>query len=704
MKDHRGAAVRNEMSGIVRGPVVQASSIDQIVFQGERPRYPVPSQLPPAPRSFTNRDRELAALERWLTEDTEDPLLVVVSGSAGVGKTTLALRWLHDIRERFPDGQLYADLGAFAHTGPLGPEEALEWFLLALGTAAENIPPDLRQRAALYRTLTADRAVAVLLDNAFSAAQVRPLLAVSARSVVVVTSRWRLAGLHMDGAQFIYADPMNVPDSVRLLNEFVGAERLSDQHTAAEELARLCGGLPIALSVVGARLSARPHRTLSREVGDLRQDRLAALSLEELSIGVVFDVSYNDLPAEQAWLYRICSLHPGATFGVEVAAAMAELPVGEVEDTLDALAQRNLLTEVDDRRFRYHDLLLVHARQHAERTDDEPTRDAAARRMVEWYLDTTVAADVILHPTRRRVGPRFRQPPDRSGMFRTHPEALRWLDSERRNIVHMVLAADERGWKQLVWEFCEAMWGYYLHARNYGSWLDIHGRGIPAATDCDNPVAEAQLRNQLGSALTNLRRYDEAVHEHNHALRLAEQTDDRFVEAAALGELAGAAQGKGDFEGALGYLHRAKEIREVIGTARALALCQRRIGEVLAELGRYPQAVKELRQAADTMATLDKGQQARALTSLGVTYVRWGRLDEAGAPLTTALTMSTELRSFHYRAVALTALGDLAERAGDLATARHRYAEARQIYVDSGDPRAADLAEHLATIPEQPAT
>ncbi len=688
------------MSGAVHGSVVQAHSVDRIILQNDKPDYRAPFQLPPAPRSFTNRSREVAKLEQWMAEDANAPLLVVISGSAGVGKTTLALRWLHDNRTRFPDGQLYVDLGAFTGSGPVEPAEVLERFLRALGVSAEQIPADLSRREALYRTLVNDRAVAILLDNALSAAQVRPLFPVSNRSVAVVTSRWRLVGLHLDGARFVHAEPLDVPDSVRLLNDLIGDERTAEQHAEAEELARLCGGLPIALSVIGARLSARPHRSLSTEVGALRgEGKLATLSLrDELSVEVVFDRSYDDLPTEQAHVYRVCSLHPGPAFGLDVAAAMADLPVDETEDTLDTLVQRNLLTEVDDRCFRYHDLLRVHARQRAQREESESAREVVFRRAVEWYLDAAVAADLLLRPTRRRIGPRFRRPSDRAITFQDHAQTLRWLENEHVNIVQAVRSAAEHQWHELVWEFCEAMWGYYLHARNYGDWLELHGLGIPAARRCANPVAEAQLRNQLGSALTNLRRYDDAMREHLLALRLAKQNNDQFITAAALSELAGAAQGRENLEEALHYLHRAKEIRKVIGTTRALALCRRRIGEVLSELGRYDEAATELRQAADAMATLDMGQYARALLGLGTNYLRWRRPAEAEAPLAAALAMSTKLGSAHYRAGALAALGDLARLTGDAVAARRHYHEAHRIYADSGDPKAADLADQLAGV------
>ncbi|TCO50875.1 tetratricopeptide repeat protein [Actinocrispum wychmicini] len=680
----------NAFSGVVQGSVVQAGSVGHVTIHQATPRHTVPSQLPAPSPSFTSRDDELAQLRQWLDTEPDGPLLVVVSGAGGVGKTTLALRWLHDARDRFPDGQLYVDLGAFAPTGPVEPEQVLEWFLLALGVPATTMPQGLAQREATYRSLTADRAVAVLLDNAYSAAQVRPLLPATSRSVVAVTSRWRLAGLRLNGARFIELDPMSVDDSMRMLDTIVGAERFTDEPGQAEELARLCGGMPIALSVVGARLSAYPHRSVSRELQSLRgADRLATLTVDESSVAAIFDVSYAELPILEQRTYRICALHPGSVFGLDVAAAAVGDTSDDIEDSLADLVDRNLIKEIADRRFRYHDLLLVHARQQVRGDEREP----AVQRMIEWYLNQSVAADLVLRPTRRRVGPRFRARPDAG--FTSQADALDWLTSERRNIMLAVQSAHEYGWDELTWEFCEALWGFYLYVRNYDDSLKVHALGIPAAIRCGDANAEAQLRAQLASALTNLRRYDEAIHECHLALRLADELHDEAIKAVVLGELAGAVGGTGDLTGALEHLTEVRQIRLRIGTERAAAQTQRRIGEVLVRLHRYDEAIVALREAADAMASLDRVQRGHALNSLGALYLRLDKLDEAVSPLTEALEIARELGSAHYVAGVEVALGDVAWARGDVAEARSNWSTAMSTYSASGDPKAADVAKRL---------
>ena len=690
--------LHNRLHGNVHGHVVQAGSIGHVSYHDGGIDYPVPSQLPLPPRVFTSRTDELNGLDTWLEENQGQPLLAVISGPAGVGKTTLAVRWLRDVRERFPDGQLYANLGGSSGV-PVDPEEALGRFLIDLGLSPRRIPRELPQRETLYRSLTTDRTIAVLLDDAMSAAQVRPLLPASARSVVVVTSRWRLSGLRTVGARFVEVDPLNVADSVELLHKVVGGTRTESERTEAEELARLCGGMPIALSVVGARLSARPHRSLAREVGELREkDRLAALSLdEELSVGLIFDMSYEALPPEQARFYRLCALHPGPVFGVDVAAAMVDQPADDAEPTLDSLVERNLLSEIGDRRFRYHDLLRLHARRQADRVDDEPTRTAAVGRMVEWYLDSAFAAGLVLRPTRRRVAKRSVRPADRSHLFRSHRETVRWLERERGNLVAAIRTAFEREWHDLVWQLCEALWTFIPYAAAYRGWVDIYQTGALAAQRSGNRLAEARLRLLLGSTLTSMGNYDEAIRENQVGLQLSEEIADDFARSAALAELASAARGKGDLTAALDYLSRARAIREVSGTARSLTQSVRQIGEVLTELGRFADAAAELRHAAGLVPSPDI-EEARVLTSLGVAYVRWGHLEEARAPLHRALAVAQELGSAQYQANALAALGELAERTADHQAARDYLSRAVALYTEGGDPRADEVAARLVRL------
>ncbi|CCH30314.1 tetratricopeptide repeat protein [Actinosynnema sp. NPDC047251] len=682
----------NVVSGTAQGPVVQAGSVGEVHFHSGTPQPLIPYQLPPPPRLFTSRHRELADLDHWLT--AAEPLVAVVSGPGGVGKTSLALRWLHGSRTQFPDGQLYVDLGAHAPEGPAVPEEVLEWFLLALGVPGADVPPGLARRQALFRSLTADRALSLLLDNAVSAAQVRSLLPTSTRSAVLATSRWRLGGLAVDGARFVEVESFDVDSSLELLERAVG-RRVASEPDAARELAHLCGGLPIALSVVGARLSTHPRRTLSGEVGSLRTERLAKLALDDdVSVEAVFDLSYVDLPARHARVYRLCALHPGHSFGVEAAAAAAGEPPGDVAPVLADLVEKNLLAEVADERFRFHDLLRLHARQHADR-DSAAQRDAASRRVVEWYLDRLVGADLALRPTRHRVGPRYHGDVVASSGPRA---ALNWLEGERANLRESCRVAAEMGWDDLVWQFCEAMWGFYLHARHSDDWFALHALGVPAAVRLGDRVAEAKLRAQLTYSYSSLGYFADAEREGVRALEIAEEDGDRQGVAVALTELGGVAQGSGDLPRALRWLTRARDVRRGIGPRRAEALCGRRIGEVLAALGRDDEGLAELAAAAESMAAVgDHVGQARCLMSTGGLHLRRGRPARAVSHLESALDVVRRVGSPFYEAEIRASLGEAAEGVGDLPTARRHYALALAL-LPTGNPKAATISARLAAL------
>ncbi|WP_089961857.1 ATP-binding protein [Lentzea xinjiangensis] len=658
------------------GRVVQASSIGVVHLHNDEPT-PVPFQLPPAPRCFVSRRDELAAMEGW-------PLLVI-SGPGGVGKTSLALRWLHDRRDRFPGGQLYVDLGAHAPDGPVAPEDVLEWFLHAFGL--KDVPASLAARQAMFRSVTAGLAFAVLLDNAVSSAQVRPLLPAS--GTVVVTSRWRLSPLGTDGARFVEVEPLGLVDSVRLLENIVQDDRMGAEPDAAGELARLCGGLPVALAVVGARLSARPRRSLGRELSELRAERLPELDADA-SVASVLDLSYVDLPDPQARLYRLCAWLPGTSFGVEAAAAVAGEPVDEVGGALEDLVEKNLLSELADDRFRYHDMLRTHARSKAD-----ATREEGLRRAIEWYVAAAVSADLAAKPGHQRVGPRYQDTGPMAG------EPLEWLELERPNLIAAVHSAHGHGWPELVWQLCEPLWALFLHRHYYSDWIETHVLAINAAHECGEPLAAARLGNRLAMAYVNLHRYDEAVAVLDAVL--AAGLDDPVSETTALSMLGRVHLGRGEPEAALRCYRQVLEVRVQRGRERGAGMARRRIGEALIELGRCAEAIGELERAEAQLA--DPVERARVRTFLARACAGAGRLDRARSLLDSAIR---DLRTspFH-RADAFVVLAGIAE---DDEEARDHYRSALACYRDPADPSAVrirrllDRHEHSAAadvIPEQ---
>jgi tetratricopeptide (TPR) repeat protein len=689
-------AIHNDLSGGVSGHVVQAGSVGEVHFHAREPDWTAPAQLPLSPTSFAGRDSELTELRRLRATQLQGPLLVVLTGPAGVGKTSLALRWMHEFRDEFPDGQLFAELGG-AQPNPVPPADVLDWFLVSTGTPPKRVPVEQPRREALYRSVTANRRLMVLLDNAVSATQVRALLPAGAPRVVVVTSRFRLSGLALDGARWVDVQPLDRHGSLLVLREMLGADRVRNENTEAEEIAGLCGGLPLALSLVGARLATRPQRSLRGQLAALR-DRHPLRSLpavDELSVAAVLDASYEALGDDAEHLYRRCAWHPGREFGVEVAAAAADWSTSDTESAMDDLVEANFVAEIGDRRFTYHDLLRLHAQQRWQ-TDEASEQAPLVRRMVDWYLRRAVSADVVIHPLRPRLGPQYQRP---DPVFAAASDALSWLEIERTNLRAAVDAAWRHKWYELVWQLCEALWGFFLHTRHYSDWIEMNRTGIAGAHRCGDRRAEARMRSQLGYAFAKLHRFDESITENTQALRLAEAEHDEQGRATALSQLGRVARDAGDLQSALGYYGEARDVQQALGNLRGVALCRRRIGDVLSRLGNHEAAVVELRAAAAAMAEAgDHNQHARTLMFLGAAHLRVGRTDLAATALDEALVVVRALGSPYYQAEVLARLGELAAQHGDRKTALDRYREAEELYGVAEDPQAEVMRSRAAAL------
>ncbi len=484
---------------------------------------------------------------------------------------------------------------------------------------------------------------------------------------------------------------MDVTASVELLEQVVGEPRLAVEAAAARELARLCGGMPIALGVIGARLSRRPRRTLAREVDELRIEnrRLAGLDLGgTTSVSAVLDLSYVDLPPRQARLYRLTSWHPGPSFGVGAAAAMLSDGVGEVEDDLDDLVEKNLLIEVGDDRFRFHDLLRLHAR-----AQNDAERVEAVQRAVEFYLDKAVVADSAAIPGRPRVGQRFKSAdPD---AFSSRAEALDWLDHERDNLVQSLRAADFHGWPDLVWQLAEAMFALFQRRHHYSDWVCTHELGVRAAQLCGEQTAEARLRNQLAVALRNLGRLDEATAQVRIVLDLAGD-HDLGSRATALKRLGHIYRLKGEFDIALRYFREGVDVETRHGRVRGIGLARRHVGQLLVEMGRTDEAIAELKESE---ALLDNVvDKARARVFLSRALLHASQFDEAARLANSVLADVRDAGSPVHVADAFELMGEIAERQGDLAQARDHYRSALACYGESFDPSAARVRNRLAAL------
>ena len=700
----------NELSGTVTGPVVQARTIqgDVRIQVDAGPQAPPPAQLAPAPALFIDRRRELSELDELLgTERTtaHAPALIVISGLGGVGKSALALHWLHRIRDRFPDGQLYADLRGSDQGQPVSVSEVLERFLRALGIAPERVPAELDEQVALFRSATAGRRLAVLLDNALSAAQVRSLLPASPYGLVCVTTRHRLSGLIVDGARFVELAPLAEDAATELLTRVVGEERVSAEPEAARELAGLCGMLPIALCASAARLASHRRRSIARLVRELRdaRRRLSMLSLdEEISVQAALDVSYNGLPEDQARLYRLVGLHPGDDFTAEVAGAAAGVDPGEAADLLDALAGAYLIEEEGEDRYRFHDLLRLHARAKAMEVESPEARLAAETRVARWFLRAAAAADLVVIPGRWHLGPVYAELRSLSPAFDSPAAALDWLEEELPNLRAVLRLAYERGLYDVAWELCEALWGLFYSRKHYADWLETHRIGIAAARELGDARAESRLSMALAYAYRDLRRYGEAADLYRRALALERANDHAVGEAAALSGLGSTCLGLNRPDEAIEYFEQARAIHERLGRPRGVTRMLRRLAEAYRDAGRLDEAADAFARAGEIFADLDEPlEQARALTGLGRTLLQAGRAGSAIEPLRRARAMAEELGARHAAAEAGMYLADALVAAGDPAGAREHLTRALEIFVDLMAPQADLVRERLASLNPQ---
>ncbi|WP_207310550.1 tetratricopeptide repeat protein [Lentzea alba] len=695
-----GAGVHNEMSGSVQGGVVQAGAVHgDIHLHSDSTTVPVPRQLLPAPAHFTDRASDLAELDAMLVPG--ERMLAVLAGPGGIGKTALALHWAHRVHDRFPDGQIYVDLGGFSGDTPMSSEEALGLFLRSLGVAPQRVPADLAEQAALYRSLTAGKSLLVLLDSAFSARQVRPLLPNSSSSAVVVTSRTRLTDLVVDGGRLLDVRPLMASSAVTLLAKTLGGNRIAEEQDRAEALVDLCGGLPIAVRVAAARLAARPKWSVGRVVSELADEqlRLAMLSpSRELSVQTTFDLSYRALDERTAVVYRRLALHPGQTFGPAVAASLLGQGLAEARHLIEELVDSSLLEEVAEDRYKFHDLLKLHARQQADKQDQSEDTDSALRHVLEWYLAGAMVADRIVTPHRRRLDYAFHTGPTEQPRFADREEALSWLELERTNLITAGQVSLSRGWPDLAWQLSDVLWPLLLHHKHYHDRVDIDLRGVEAARRWGNAIAEADMLKRLGRVCTTLGRYREAEEHLRGSVAVAAASDDQFGVAAAREGLALLYADTDRVAEAAAEFTALVELNRAWNADRSLALSLIHLGTALSRLGRTAEALPHLAEAKAVFGRLpepDPYNSARVLVAQAWVHCRAQDFERANDVAEEALGMMRHVGSHEGLAHAHEVLAEVARHRGDTANAVDHLQQAVHLLTSLGSSRARVVSDRL---------
>ncbi|WP_158634387.1 tetratricopeptide repeat protein [Amycolatopsis sp. WAC 01375] len=684
-----------------------------------------PAQLPMDVREFVGRDAELAELDGLLLAG-EAAVISVVAGTAGVGKTALAVRWGHRTRERFPDGQLYVDLRGYGSDQPVSPEDALGGFLRALDLDGAAIPQDLAERAARFRTLVARRRMLIVLDNARTVEQLRPLLPGSPSCFVVVTSRDALAGLvAREGARRLDLDRLSSEDARGLLRELLG-DRVAAEPAAARELVERCARLPLALRITAELIRSRPARGLGEFVDELagRQSPLDLLDVDgdpQTAVRAVFSWSYRRLDASVARMFRLLGLHPGHDTDDRAAAALAGTGVWETRRMLDVLRRAHLVDQPSDGRYQPHDLLRAYAAELAEATDSADEREAALSRLLDHYVSTASAAMDVVAPDDYAQRPKASEFPGEAPLFSTYDHAWRWLDAERANL----LEAGRHGGPASVIHVSETVWRYLDTGGYYDDAAALHGRALDAARDLGSERAEANARRVLGVTMSRLGRDREAIDHLEWALAAFQRVGDQEFQAATLSFL-GCVYGKrGELEearrrferalvlterGGSGYLHcavrinhsrnllslgRAEEARHHLDAVFALREDDRDkyiecnavnlLARVFVHLGQNEAAFEHARRCLALAREAGfRTQEADSLGFLGVVYRRRGDLERALRHHEEAVALARAVGDTELIAEALNALGTTHAAAGRSAEALHRHGEALAVATEAG--------------------
>jgi DNA-binding SARP family transcriptional activator len=694
-----GAAVL----GTIRVPI--GPSADQAAGRNGHDPAPAgqPELLPAAVPDFTGRAQELQDLSAIVDRpgQTMHPVVITaIGGTAGVGKTTLAVHWARQEAARFPDGQMYVNLRGFGPSGPpVTPAEALRGFLDALQVPSGEIPASLEGRQVLYRRLLADKRALILLDNARDADQVRPLLPATPSALVLVTSRNELAGLvAADGAQPLSLDVLTDAEARALIAGRIGAARLAGEPEAAAELIGLCARLPLALAIAAARASARPRFPLSSLVAELRdaRSRLDALSTGEAATDVraVFSWSYQNLEAPAARMFRLLSIHPGPDITAAAAASLAGVPLQQARVLLRDLARGHLLAEPVPGRYAFHDLLRAYAAEQAESADTDAR--AAINRTLDHYLATAHDAAVLLNPARGPLALPPRQPGAAPEALDGHGQALAWFAAEHQALLAVIRQAAEAGFDGHAWQLPWTLSDYLEWEGRWDELAVLQDGALAAAERLGDAGAQASVHRSIGRACFGLRCWDTACDHLAQALQIYRDLGDGVGQARVHINLGKTLDRMGRYREALGHAEQALNLFEAAGNVPGQARALNNVGWYHALLGNYQGALTRSRQALGLQRGLgDRCGEANTWDTLGYSHHQLGHHAKAVSCYQQAIGLFADLGARSGTAEALIHLGDMHRATGRTQAAIATWQQALDILDDLHHPDADQVRAKL---------
>ncbi len=678
------------------------------------PVLPLPAQLPLDAQGFSGRHDELRTLHDMLpsARAAETVPVAVISGTAGVGKTALAIRFGHQVAKHFPDGQLYINLrGRDPGRPPMEPIEALGLLLISFGMPPHRLTASTEERAALFRSLVDGKRVLAVLDNASNAAQVRPLLPGSPDCLVVVTSRNQMAGLvAAEGATLVCLDVLGHDEAHEMLARRLGRERVAAEPQAAEEIIAACAGLPLALSIaVGRATAGRAKRPLARLAAELRDARNRLDALEEgdaaTDVRAVLSWSYDQLSPAAARMFRMLGLHPGPDVSLSAAASLAGVSRAEAGTALRELTRTHMAAEHLPGRFTFHDLLRVYAADQGERIDPADERAAAVQRMLDHYLHTAMAAAQRFSPFRSPL----RLPAPAPGVLPAEmadkDQAMAWFDAEAPVLLTLIEYASANGFDAHAWQIPWTLGPFFNRRGRWRSYAASQRTALAAAQRLDDTLALAHAHHLLGHAQLQMSDYESAEPNFRRALDLFRELQDRANEAVVLNGLGGMLEKQDRYEEALAVALDALRMLKAAGHWWTQATLENGVGWLYAHLGQYDNALSHCQRALSLhRESGHRGGAADTLDSLGYIHLHLGDLDQAQAHYLQAIDAYREIGAPFGEGNSLAGLGDVLLRGGDPDAARALYLQAAAILDALPHPMADVVRGKLDDLDQDPDT
>jgi tetratricopeptide (TPR) repeat protein len=655
-------------------------------------------QLPPDISDFTGRDDILSNVLELLSSPTvgQDTAIVVsvISGKAGVGKSALAVHIAHKLRPYFPDGQLYVNLRGVEEERR-DPADVLNEFLRALGVEGAAVPEHLDDRAGRYRSRLNGLRVLVVLDNAADASQVRPLLPGDASCTVLITSRRRLAGV--EGAHHVRLDILKPDQAIELLGKIAGQARVHAEREHAERIAKLCGYLPLAVRIAGAKLAARERWRLSTLV-ELLQDeshRLSLLDTGDLEVRASFTLSYRGLEEAERRAFRLLGLLNLSDFAPWVVAALLDRDLADTEALIGSLMDAQLLEmsardTVGHNRYQLHDLLRIFAREMVQEKEPRPKRQAAVERVLGAYLGLAEQADDALEPGWSRDiwrGPATRwraTGPEVGDLVRNEP--LNWFSAERNNLVAAVELAYEFELGELAWELTSALAAFFDVHSHWDDWQYTHELALRAVRRVGNRLGEAYTLRNLGRVYRYQNRWRAAIACYDECLPIFRELGDRRGEAATLLNLGDVYRYQGRWKEAIGCFDECMPIFRELGDRRGEAISWRSRGNVYRGPGRYREAIDCYERCLPIFRKIgDRRWEAATYLSLGDVYSDQERWEKADDCYQHCLPVFEEVGDRHWQALTLRSQGEVHLRRRNLNEALRLLENSLQIFKELGD-------------------